>query len=38
MNTNMYENPITQANLQKLRDFGMEVIEPATGLLACKAL
>ena len=37
MNTNMYENPITQANLQKLRDFGMEVIEPATGLLACKA-
>ena len=38
MNTNMYENPITQANLQKLRDFGMEVIEPATGLLACKAV
>ena len=38
MNTNMYENPITQANLQKLRDFGMEVIEPATGLLACKVV
>ncbi|MCI5731510.1 MAG: bifunctional phosphopantothenoylcysteine decarboxylase/phosphopantothenate--cysteine ligase CoaBC, partial [Eubacterium sp.] len=38
MNTNMYENPITQANIQKLRDFGMEVIEPATGLLACKAV
>ena len=38
MNTNMYENPITQANIQRLRDFGMEVIEPATGLLACKAV
>lgn len=38
MNTNMYDNPITQANLQILRDFGMEVIEPATGLLACKAV
>lgn len=38
MNTNMYENSITQANIQKLRDFGMEVIEPATGLLACKAV
>ena len=34
----MNTNPITQANLQKLRDFGMEVIEPATGLLACKAV
>lgn len=38
MNTNMYENPITQENIQRLRDFGMEVIEPATGLLACKAV
>ena len=38
MNTNMYENSITQANIQRLRDFGMEVIEPATGLLACKAV
>lgn len=38
MNTNMYENSITQANIQKLRDFGMEMIEPATGLLACKAV
>lgn len=38
MNTNMYENPITQDNIQKLRDFGMEVIEPDTGLLACKAV
>lgn len=38
MNTNMYENPVTQANLQKLRDFGMEVIEPDSGRLACKRI
>ncbi len=36
MNTNMYENPILQDNLQKLRDFGIEVIEPETGRLACR--
>lgn len=36
MNTNMYENPIVQDNLRKLRDFGYEVIDPAVGLLACK--
>ncbi len=35
MNVNMYENPITQENMQKLRDLGMEVIEPDTGMLAC---
>lgn len=38
MNTNMYENPITQANLQKLRAFGMEVIEPDSGRLACNSV
>lgn len=38
MNTNMYENPIVQHNLQRLREFGMEVIEPDTGILACKAV
>jgi phosphopantothenoylcysteine decarboxylase/phosphopantothenate--cysteine ligase len=38
MNTNMYENPIVQANIQRLRDFGMEVIEPACGMLACKSV
>lgn len=38
MNTNMYENPIVQHNLQKLREFGMEVIQPDTGILACKAV
>ncbi len=37
MNTNMYENPVVQHNLEKLRQFGMEVIEPDTGILACKA-
>lgn len=36
MNTAMYENPIVQDNLAKLRRFGMEVIDPAVGLLACK--
>lgn len=38
MNTNMYENPVTQANIEILKDFGMTVIEPDTGLLACKAV
>ncbi len=35
MNTNMYNNPIVQDNLQKLKSFGMEVITPDSGLLAC---
>ena len=36
MNTGMFENPITQDNLKKLQHFGIEVIEPEVGLLACK--
>ncbi len=36
MNTHMYENPIVQDNLQKLRSFGYTVIEPAVGMLACR--
>lgn len=36
MNTQMYENPITQNNMQKLKEYGFEVIEPAVGLLACQ--
>lgn len=36
MNTQMYENPITQNNIQKLKEYGFEVIEPAVGLLACQ--
>lgn len=35
MNTNMYENPIVQGNIQKLRDFGYIVMEPESGHLAC---
>lgn len=35
MNTNMYENPVTQDNLALLRRYGWEVIEPASGRLAC---
>lgn len=35
MNTNMYENLIVQDNLERLKKFGMEVIEPAIGYLAC---
>lgn len=35
MNTNMFENPIVQDNIEKLKRFGMEVIEPDTGYLAC---
>lgn len=37
MNTRMYENPVTQDNLSTLRRYGWEVIEPATGHLACGA-
>ena len=35
MNTNMFQNPITQDNLQLLIKYGFEVIEPAVGRLAC---
>lgn len=35
MNTNMYENPLTQRNLEILRRFGVHVMEPAEGQLAC---
>ena len=35
MNTKMYENPVTQDNLQKLRHYGWEVAEPGEGHLAC---
>ncbi len=36
MNTQMYENPITQDNIKKLEHYGFEVIQPATGMLACR--
>lgn len=35
MNTRMYENPIVQDNIKKLKEYGMEVIDPASGYLAC---
>ncbi len=35
MNTAMYENPATQDNMAKLAGYGVKIIEPATGLLAC---
>ncbi len=35
MNVNMYENSITQENIQKLKDRGFIFIEPAEGHLAC---
>lgn len=38
MNTKMYENPVTQDNLNTLRRYGWEVVEPASGYLACGAV
>lgn len=38
MNTHMYHNKIVQDNIQKLKHYGFEIIEPAVGLLACRAV
>jgi phosphopantothenoylcysteine decarboxylase/phosphopantothenate--cysteine ligase len=38
MNTAMFENPVTQDNLETLRRYGWEVIEPDSGRLACGAV
>ncbi len=35
MNTHMYHNPVVQDNIKKLRHYGMEVVAPDTGYLAC---
>ena len=35
MNSNMYMNPIVQKNIAALKEYGYEIIEPATGHLAC---
>lgn len=35
MNVNMWENPVTQENMEKLKKRGFTVIEPASGRLAC---
>ena len=36
MNTAMLENPVTQDNLAALKRYGFEIIQPASGLLACQ--
>ena len=36
MNTNMFENPILQDNLKILEKYGYEIINPASGYLACE--
>ncbi|HGG0416711.1 bifunctional phosphopantothenoylcysteine decarboxylase/phosphopantothenate--cysteine ligase CoaBC [Clostridium botulinum] len=35
MNTNMYKNPIVKNNIEKLKGFGYEFINPISGRLAC---
>jgi phosphopantothenoylcysteine decarboxylase/phosphopantothenate--cysteine ligase len=35
MNVHMYENPIVQANLDRLRTYGFRIVEPSEGSLAC---
>lgn len=36
MNPDMYAHPATQENLNKLKEYGYTIIEPDTGLVACK--
>ncbi len=36
MNTKMYEHPITQRNLNVLRELGWRILDPCEGVLACK--
>jgi phosphopantothenoylcysteine decarboxylase/phosphopantothenate--cysteine ligase len=36
MNTAMWENPATQANIARLREFGYRFVEPVSGRLACR--
>lgn len=35
MNTNMYLHPVTQSSIRLLRDMGIEILETASGVLAC---
>ena len=35
MNTNMYENPILQKNINTLKELGYNFVEPESGRLAC---
>ncbi|HUU83675.1 MAG TPA: flavoprotein [Phycisphaerae bacterium] len=38
MNTRMWENPVLQQNVQKLREHGYRLIEPGEGWLACRTV
>lgn len=38
MNTHMYQNPIVQENIRRLKSFGYTFIEPQEGRLACEAV
>ena len=38
MNTNIFHNAIVQDNIEKLKRFDIEIVEPETGLLACNAV
>ena len=35
MNTKMFENPLTQQNLERLQRFGWKIIQPREAVLAC---
>lgn len=35
MNVNMFQNPVVQDNIERLKQYGKTVIPPATGYLAC---
>lgn len=35
MNTQMYENPVTQQNIQTCKDLGYQILDPVIGHLAC---
>lgn len=35
MNTSMYMHPVTQSSIKRLRDMGIEILETASGVLAC---
>lgn len=38
MNTAMWEHPATQSNIQRIREYGITIVEPTVGELACKTL
>ncbi len=37
MNSQMFANPLTRQNLQRLADTGIIIVDPATGTMACKS-